>query len=147
MERQGWGRESDETNGGSNTAAQNSQSNPTKQITLNFLDGSYACCPFASHSRQLRSKGAGVLLRENIALDVSSHDTHTSGISLFLHFGRFTDVGVYKVRFDSSIERARPSLRLKQARNERIKIHSLSCRWYDDTSLMHNQSPRNISSV
>lgn len=58
---------------------------------------------------QLRSKGAGVLPRENIALDVSSHDTRTSGISLFLHFGRFTDAGVYKVRLDSSIERARPS--------------------------------------
>lgn len=37
--------------GGSNTVAQNSQSNPTKQITPNFLGDSYARCPFALHSR------------------------------------------------------------------------------------------------
>jgi len=70
-------------NGGSNTAAQNSQSNPTKQITPNFLGDSYARCPFALHSRQLRSKGTRrPSTRGNIAPgNVSSHGARTSGAS------------------------------------------------------------------
>lgn len=80
-------------NGGSNTAAQNSQSNPTKQITPNFLGDSYARCPFALHSRQLRSKGTGVLLRAGISRPTTFHLTApVLPAPLFLHSGRFTDV-------------------------------------------------------
>lgn len=69
----------DETNG-SNIAAQNSQSNPTKQITPNFPGNSYARCPFALHSRQVRSKASFRAPRYR-ARNVSSHDVRTSGAS------------------------------------------------------------------
>lgn len=86
--------ERDEMNGGSNTAAQNSQSNPTKQITPNFPGDNYARCPFALHSRQLRSKGnPGVLLRAGISRPTTFHLTApVLPAPLFLHPDRFIDV-------------------------------------------------------
>ncbi|KAF7405048.1 hypothetical protein HZH66_003954 [Vespula vulgaris] len=50
------------TNDGSNIAVQNSQSNPTKEISRNFLGAGYAHVAVPSlrpllHSQKLRSKG------------------------------------------------------------------------------------------
>ncbi|KAL0125892.1 hypothetical protein PUN28_004750 [Cardiocondyla obscurior] len=67
-------------NGGSNTATQNSQSNPTKQITTNFLGDSYAHCPFALNSRQLRSKGTDVL-RAGISRSTTFHLTAPNSLA------------------------------------------------------------------
>lgn len=117
-------------NGGSNTAAQNSQSNPTKQITPNFLGDSYARCPFALHSRQLRSKGIGVLLRAGISRPTFHLMAPVLPAPLFLHPGRFIDVElVYGARLGWAIERARPFCdrdRSRRSCNERIEMHSLS---------------------
>jgi len=122
--------ERDEMSGGSNTAAQNSQSNPTKQITPNFLGDSYARCPFALHSRQLRSKETGVLPCAGISRLTTFHLTApVLPAPLFLHPDHFTDVKlVWSTAWLDALDRSdRDRHRSRHSYNERIEMHSLSC--------------------
>jgi len=105
-ERVGWweterwnGAEHDETNGGSNIAAQNSRSNPTKQITPNFLGDSYARCPFTLRipgnldQREPASSRAGISRLATFHLT-----TPVLPAPLFHQPDRFADAGLRRVQ-------------------------------------------------
>lgn len=122
--------ERDEMNGGSNTAAQNSQSNPTKQITPNFPGDSYARCPFALHSRQLRSKGT---LASFYAREYRARQRFISRRPYFRRLFSSTltvsqTLNLCGVRLGWAIERARPFYDRDRSRRVTNASKCIACR-------------------